>query len=315
MKERIYIAGGGGMLGEAFYLRFRDEFELKVTDIDVNEPWISHLDFRDLVSYRADVVSFAPDYLFHIGAHTDLEYCEQNMEDAYLTNTISVQHAVTISNELNIPLVFISTAGIFDGMKEVYDEEDIPNPLGHYARSKYNGEKFVLENKQHCLVCRAGWMMGGGPHKDKKFVGKILRQIKAGQKTLRIVNDKFGTPTYTHDFAATVKTLFDQRHWGLYHVVCEGETSRMEIAREILKLLYKEKEITVDEVSSDFFKSEYFAPRPSSERLVNARLERLRLNGMRNWKTCLKEYLDGYYRDYFDSPVSVVGPNQIHVSP
>jgi dTDP-4-dehydrorhamnose reductase len=300
LKKRIYIAGGGGMLGEAFYRQFSTGFDLKVTDIDVNESWISFLDFRDFNAYRDDVLSFQPDYLFHLGAHTDLEYCEENAEDAYLTNTKAAENAVAISNEINIPLLYIGTAGIFDGTKDVYEDWDIPNPLGHYGRSKFLGEKFVTENKKEHLVCRAGWMMGGGPGKDKKFVGKILRQIKEGEKVLHIVNDRFGTPTYTNDFAANVKTVLQHERWGLYNMACAGETSRLEVAKEILEILGKEKEIGINEVSSDFFRQEYFAPRPASERIINTRLNLWDMNRMRDWKTCLKEYLACYYNEYFE---------------
>ncbi len=133
---------------------------------------------------------------FVFGAFTDLEFCETTRTKLYVTNTLSIENAVYISNELNIPLLYISTAGIFDGNKETYDDWDVPNPLGHYARSKYAGELFVKENKIKHLICRAGWMMGAGPKKDKKFVQKIMSQIKNGKKELFIVNDKLGTPTY-----------------------------------------------------------------------------------------------------------------------
>jgi len=169
MKKKIYIAGAGGMLGEAFYRIFKDDYEIKCTDKDVNEKWLSFLDFRNFDAYRKDVEAFKPDFLFHLGAHTDLEYCELNVDDTYLTNTTSVENAVFIANKLNIPLLYISTAGIFDGTKDFYDDWDEPNPLGHYARSKYMGERYVRENATRYIICRAGWMMGGGPEKDKKI--------------------------------------------------------------------------------------------------------------------------------------------------
>jgi nucleoside-diphosphate-sugar epimerase len=71
--RRIYIAGCGGMLGDAFHRIFSAAHQLKCSDIDVNSPWLSYLDFRDFDAYRADVLEFQPDYLFHLGAHTSLE--------------------------------------------------------------------------------------------------------------------------------------------------------------------------------------------------------------------------------------------------
>lgn len=295
--KRIYIAGCGGMLGEAFYKQFKDEYILKCTDIDVNDSWLEFLDFRDFKNYRKDVKDFKADYLFHLGAFTDLEYCELNPEETYCTNTLSVENAVYIANELQIPLLYISTAGIFDGNKENYDDWDTPNPLGNYARSKYAGEIFVKENVQKHLVCRAGWMMGGGPLKDKKFVNKIIKQITAGKTELNIINDKDGTPTYTHDFARNVKNLLENEFWGVYNMVCDGLTSRLEVATELLKILNLENKVKINEVDSSFFKKEYFAERPASEQLVNTKLNLRNLNVMRDWKVSLNEYINTYFKE------------------
>jgi dTDP-4-dehydrorhamnose reductase len=120
-SKKVYIAGAGGMLGEAFHRVFGPNHDLKCSDIDLNTHWLNYLDF------------------------SSLEYCEEQPDDAYATNTLSVEYAVHIANELQIPLLYISTAGIFDGAQDVYDDWDRPNPLGHYARSKYMGEKFVAE--------------------------------------------------------------------------------------------------------------------------------------------------------------------------
>lgn len=294
------MAGVGGMLGEAFYLTFKDEYELKCTDKDVNTNWLSFLDFRNFEAYRKDVLDFKPDYLFHIGAYTDLEFCEKNVDDCYNTNTLSVENAVHIANELNIPLLYISTAGIYDGAKETYDDWDLPNPLGHYARSKYMGELFVKENKTKHLVCRAGWMMGAGPNKDKKFINKLMKQIKSGTKELNIVNDKLGTPTFTIDFARNAKLLIEKEMWGVYNMVCGGTTGRLEVATELVRILGLQNEIKINEVPSDYFKDVYFAQRPASERLINKKLDLRGLNIMRDWKVCLQEYVDQYFKGYLD---------------
>jgi dTDP-4-dehydrorhamnose reductase len=300
MKKKIYLAGCGGMLGEAFYAQFKDDYDLKCTDKDVNEDWLSFLDFRDFESYKKDVMDFNPDYLFHLGAYTDLEFCEENADETYRTNTIAVENACYIANELNIPLLYISTAGIFDGKKDLYDDWDVPNPLGHYARSKYAAELFVQDTVKKHLICRAGWMMGGGPKKDKKFIQKIMRQIKEGKKELYIVDDKDGTPTFTHDFAKNVKALIEKEYWGLYNMVCGGETSRLEVAEELLAILNLRGKIYIKPVKSDYFKEIYFAERPASERLVNRKLSIRNLNLMQDWKIALHEYVKKYYVAYLD---------------
>ncbi len=297
-KKKVYIAGCGGMLGEAFYSVFSKDYELKCTDIDVNDDWLKYLDFREYDSYKRDVESFKPDYLIHLGAYTDLEYCELHPDETYLTNSIAVENAVYIANKMNIPLVYISTAGIFDGKKDTYDDWDQPNPLGHYARSKYAGEVFVTQNVGRHLVCRAGWMMGGGPRKDKKFIQKIMLQLKDGKKELFVVDDKLGTPTYTHDFASNLKLLLEKEYWGLYNMVCGGVTGRFEVATELIKVLKLEDNIKVTPVTSDYWQETYFADRPPSERLLDKKLDLRKVNIMRDWKVCLREYIEVYYKGY-----------------
>ena len=296
--KKIYIAGSAGMLGDAFYQEFKSSYELKCSDLDDSEDWISHLDFRDYKKYRDEVMDFAPDYLFHLGAHTDLEYCENNIDDTYNTNTLSVENAVLIANELDIPLLYISTAGIFDGSKDWFDDWDLPNPICHYARSKYAGELYVQGNAKRHLILRAGWMMGGGPNKDKKFIAKLMNQLKAGKKELHVVDDKLGTPTYTCDFAKNAKLLLEEEIWGLYNLVCGGLTGRFEVAEEVLNFFKLSDEVKLTKVNSEFFKKEYFAPRPDSERLINAKLNIRNFNIMRDWKVCLEDYLSSSFSEY-----------------
>ena len=275
---KIYVAGCGGMLGEAVYHVLGAEHDVKCTDIDLNETWLDFCDFRDFEGYRESVAAFDPELLIHLGAHTDLEFCEKNPDEAYRTNTLSVEHAAFIAEARRVPLVYVSTAGIYDGAKASYDDWDQPNPLGAYARSKYMGELIVQNRVSRHFVCRAGWMMGGGPRKDKKFIGKLMRQLAAGMKTLNVVDDKFGSPTYTVDFARNLALLLSTEFYGLYNMVCDGEASRLEVARHLLRILSLEEDVEIVEVGSDFFAGEYFAPRPASERLINYKL---RLRGAR----------------------------------
>ena len=302
--KRIYMAGSGGMLGEGFHDVLVPNHTLKCTDIDLNTNWLSFLDFRDFESYRRDVREFAPDCLFHLGAFTDLEYCEEHPDEAYVTNTLAVEHAVHIANELQIPLLYISTAGIFDGAQDTYDDWDQPNPLGHYARSKYMGERFVAENCRQHLVCRAGWMMGGGPAKDKKFIQKLIKQLKEGATELFVVDDRLGTPTYTRDFARNVELLLSSAFWGVYNMVCPGVTSRLEVARYLVDSLGLHNRVKVTPVTSDYFAAEYFAARPPSERLITSKLNLRGLNVMRDWRVCLDEYLAERYAGYLGSGAS-----------
>ena len=289
-KKKIYVAGAGGMLGEAIFNTFKKKYHLSLIDKVKSEKWIKKLNFNNQ-RYEQDVKKFNPDYLFHIGALTDLEYCEKNRKEAYLTNYKSVKTATKICLDLNIPLIFISTAGIFDGKKNFYTEKDLPNPISYYAKTKFLSEIYIQKKLKKYFIIRPGWMMGGGLAKDKKFINIIMKQILAGKKELFVVNDKFGTPTYTYDLAKNLQILIEKNKYGLFHMVCEGLTSRLEVCKTIIKYLKLNNKIKITEVDSNFFKKKYFAKRPLSERLINFKLNKIKLNFMRSWEKSLKEYL------------------------
>jgi dTDP-4-dehydrorhamnose reductase len=295
---RVYLAGVGGMLGEAIHRVLADKYELLCTDINVNEPWLEKCDFRDFAEYERSVSSFEPAILMHIGAHTSLEYCETHPEDAYRTNTLSVEHAATLAQAHGIPLVYISTAGIFDGEKELYDDWDQPRPLGVYARAKYMGELVVQTRVPKHYIFRAGWMMGGGPKKDKKFINLLMKQLATGVTELNVVNDKLGTPTYTVDFANNLAAMIETQYYGLYNMVCGGETGRLEVAQELVRLLNLQDRVQVNQVTSKHFAREYFAPRPACERLLNYKLKLRSMDLMRDWRVALHDYIRDYYSDF-----------------
>jgi dTDP-4-dehydrorhamnose reductase len=235
--------------------------------------------------------------VLHLAAHTDLEYCEENEEDSWLTNALGTENVGMLAEKHGCTMIYISTAGIYGGEQEYFTDFDQPNPLSHYAKGKYYGELYVLNRVSKSYVFRPGWMMGGGPDKDKKFVNKIYQQIISCKKELFVVDDKLGTPTYTYDFARSISKVIETGFYGLYNQVCGGSCSRYDVAVEFVKLLGIENEVKVTKVDSDYFKDAYFAPRPYSEKLVNLKLDARGINHMRDWKICLEEYAEVYKKD------------------
>jgi dTDP-4-dehydrorhamnose reductase len=291
---KILLTGSGGMLGEAVYNHFKDKCKVYATDIDLNEPWLSYLDVRNYNQILSTALKIKPDYIFHLAALTDMEFCEKNPIEAYKTNTIGTENVALVCKKLNIPMISISTAGVFDGQKDIYDDFDSPNPLSIYGKSKNAGDQAIIRILSKYYIFRPGWMIGGGPPKDKKFINKMIKQIKEGKKQLNVVDDKFGSPTYTYDLAKIIEATITTCPPGLYNSVCEGSGSRYDIALSILRNKNLDKKIKVSKVKSSFFKNDYFAPRPASEKLNNYKLKIRGVNIPRSWDICLKEYLDKF---------------------
>ena len=294
LYKKIFVAGADGMLGTTFQ-NIVDTKDFSLTDKNTSQN-VKFCDIRDLENTTKIIKEYNPDIILNFAVLVDLEYCEKEKDDCYFTNTIAAVHLFNLAKDLNIPYVFISTAGIFGNDKEFYTEEDQPYPLSTYGKSKYYTEQLLLnQDYPKYWIFRAGWMMGGGPEKDKKFVNKIMKQVKSGTKELFVVDDKLGVPTYTKDFASSIlKHMEEELPYGLYNMVSQGEASRYETAVAINE--YLNLGLTVHKVDSNYFKEEYFAPRPYSEKLVNKSLNDLGRNYMRNWKVCLHEYLNESFK-------------------
>ncbi len=292
---KLYVLGCGGMLGDAVYKHFTKEgHDVLATDLYRSEPWLSAVDVREYHSMHYDMSEFNPDVIVNLAALTDLEYCEGNVSESVHTNAGGSGNCALLASKFDIPYVYISTAGIFDGKEERYDDFAVPNPMCVYGKTKYWGELAAQSTPKH-IVLRCGWQMGSGP-KDKKFVHKIWKQIKAGATELNVVKDKQGTPTYVKDFTLQIAKMIDEHAYGVYNAVGGGEASRYDVAVELVRLLGLN--VKVNEVPSSFWDKEYFAPRPASEKLITAKLNAEGLDIMRTWQESLAEYVTEY-KEFF----------------
>jgi len=285
---KCLVTGANGMLGTALCpLLSENGYEVFAVDIVQSNLRIEHLDVRDFEGVKSYVNKKEPDIIFHLAAETDVDKCEIDIDHAYRMNTIGTENIALICQDRNIPMVYISTCSVFDGKKrEPYNEFDIPNPISVYSKTKWEGEKIVSQLLNRFFIFRAGWMIGGGI-KDKKFVAKIIELLK-DKKELSVVNDKFGSPTFTNDFSQKIAQIIETERYGLYHVTNKGVASRFDIACKIVEILNK-KEVVVKPINSAAFPLP--APRPDSEASNNFKLQLLEMDNLPHWEKSLENYI------------------------
>jgi dTDP-4-dehydrorhamnose reductase len=293
---KALITGGAGMLGTSLETTLRRSgWECTTSDVrNDRKPNVKYLDVRDKDAVFEIISETSPDIVYHLAAETDLERCESSPDDAYRTNVVGTQNVVLAARESDAVIVYVSTAGVFDGTKQTpYTEFDQPNPINVYGSSKYQGESVVRNLASRYLIVRAGWMIGGGPGKDHKFVSKIMNQIREGRREIACVTDKSGTPTYAPFFSDVLHQLVLTGDFGLYHLVCKGITTRLGVAKEILGILGR-NDIVLKPVDSTYFAKDFPTPRPPSEALVNYMLKLKGMDTIRSWQEGLKDYLNSY---------------------
>ncbi len=281
--RKVLVTGAKGMMGTDL-CRILAERDYNVTATDIEE-----MDVRDRDLVQDTVQKVRPQTVFHLAALTNVDDCEKSPDDSYLTNTIGTQNVALACQAIDSTMVYISTISVFDGQKcGPYTEFDTPNPQSWYSRSKYQGELIVEKLLSKYYIARAGWMFGGGAE-DKKFVAKII-DLAMARDLLKIVDDKYGSPTYTADIASSVEQITHTGLYGTYHMVnTGGYCNRFEFAQKILEYAHITS-CDLQPVSSAEFPLP--APRPNMEAARNYNLELRGLDWMQPWQSALQKYVE-----------------------
>ncbi|MGQ9488846.1 MAG: dTDP-4-dehydrorhamnose reductase [Armatimonadota bacterium] len=288
MSAKVLIIGANGMLGQDVYARFAPHFALVAASrragdftADITEPR----------SVRENIARVAPDIVILCAAYTDVDGCERNPEEAYRVNAFGAGNVASACSEVGASLLFISTDYVFEGTKHGgYTEWDPPRPLNVYGASKLAGEEWVREVCPRHWIVRTAWLYGVG---GRCFPRTILNAAKEG-KSLRVVHDQIGSPTFTWDLAGVLLEMLRQEvPYGTYHAVNQGCATWYELACEAVEMAQKRglvpEKVDVTPISS----KEWLSPtrRPANSVL---KMERLRWVGVplpRHWKEALQDYI------------------------
>ncbi|MDE2018755.1 MAG: NAD(P)-dependent oxidoreductase [Patescibacteria group bacterium] len=266
--EQILITGASGMVGN--YIDFGTSLDHRALDVTNSEEVGRAIEY------------YKPRVIVHLAAETDVDRCEREPEHAFFVNGVGTWNMALAAKKSGARLIYVSTVYVFDGLKHSpYEETDVPSPLNFYGQSKYMGEMLIQELLRDYSILRSGWMFGGGPERDRKFVGKIMRQLD--QAEIKAVDNILGSLTYAKDLAAKIKTVAVMEHPPrIMHVGNEGFCSRYDVAVEIAKAA--EKIIKITPVDSSYFKLD--ASRSHSDRMISA------CGGtLRPWRGALQDYI------------------------
>lgn len=275
----ILLIGSNGQLGQEFKKLFNNN-NIKYLAVDHNELDISNE--KEIKSFFELNNKF--DIIINCAAYNEVDKGEEESAMVIKINTYGALELAKYAKEINAIYVTYSTDFVFDGKKrEPYTEEDIPNPLSEYGKSKANGEKLVLENYEKSYVIRTSWLFGIG---GNNFNKQVINWSKT-KDILKIADDLVSVPTYAKDLAYFSWKLIQTGRFGLYHITNSGVASKYEQAKYILeKIKWKGK---IERAKADDFKSP--AERPKYSKLSSEKVENLLGEKIPNWKNGLDRFL------------------------
>lgn len=274
--KKIWITGAEGHIGTAL-IDLLEGVEYQLLPTDINEVDITKID---------EVTQFVhvnrPDVVINCAGLTDVQECENNVDEAYRVNAIGVRNVALAANEVNAKVIQISTDDVFDKESRIpYNEFDNVHPRTIYGKSKEAGEKILTQLLNRFVIIRSSWIYGIG----RDFVDEVLRNV-GQRKTMEVPNNQYAAPTSAKELAKVIRYFIDNEEYGLYHVVCPGSCSRYEFARTILEYSGKAGELDLYPVVIED------SARPTYSVLDNMMLRLTGIEEPKEWKTALKEYLD-----------------------
>jgi dTDP-4-dehydrorhamnose reductase len=237
--RKIFITGASGLLGSKLMAIARDEFEVMG---QYNQNVFSlkgcdsvQLDLRDFEKVSHVIEQFEPDFLVHASALRDIDYCEEHREEATQVNVEATRVIADICKQIGTKLLYVSTDVVFDGTRTDYKTTDEPGPASHYARTKHEGEKIIMENPEN-MVARISFLYGWNVNDRRlNFVTWLLNNLKLGDE-VELFTDQYRNGTYMDDAARVFLAMYMRGLSGIYHVASHNCLNRYEMGELVCEV-------------------------------------------------------------------------------
>ncbi len=272
----VILTGANGLLGSRLLRDGKENFNVRT---------LKWKEILDLSSEDLSEKIERADLIIHAAANTNVEYCEENVEESYLSNTYLTKKLLK-SKGLNTRFVYISSTGIYGNQKkDPYNEHDDVKPTTAHHKAKHESERLVMLNSRNHIIIRTGWLYGDLSKND--FVSKIINNIPKNRVMYANI-DQFGCPSYTKDVSERIIEIIKAEASGIFNVVNFGCVSRYEFIKEIIKLFKMDVEV-IPANKEQFKRKANVSDNECAVSIVN---KDFNFTDLRDWKLALQEFID-----------------------
>jgi dTDP-4-dehydrorhamnose reductase len=288
---KVMICGSDGQLGW-------DCIRVFEVDNDIFPFNRTQLDITTLSGVQAAMAKVMPDVVINCAAFTQVDRCETEPQTAFNVNVLGAENLALTCARHQVKLIHISTDYVFDGNREPplsWSEIDETHPVSVYGKTKLEGEVRIAGALENHVILRTAWLYGahGG-----NFLKTMLRLTLANpEKQFKVVNDQFGSPTWSLRLALQIQRLLREEGKGLYHATSEGYCSWYELACFFLKRMEVPHNLipcTTEEYPTP-------AVRPGNSILENRRLKLENINRMTGWRHGVEQFVSRYRNELLDA--------------
>jgi len=278
---KIMITGDKGQLGTDCTKVLGKTHEVLGVDID-------EVDITKLPDIESLFQQFRPNIIVNCAAYTRVDDCEIEKELAWKANVTGAENLAKCVDKYGDRLIHISTDYVFDGRKKVpepYVETDKTNPISNYGMSKLEGEKAIQNTTNRFIILRTAWLFGVNGHNFLKTMLKL--SLRSSDNKIKVVNDQFGSPTWTYRLALQIERLIETNYRGIFHATAKGYCTWYELA------VYFLKKMDVPHTIIPCKTEEYPTPtaRPMNSILENRNLKEKGMDIMAGWKSDVDKFV------------------------
>lgn len=280
--KKVIVTGCNGQLGIAINRLYAGDEDICLVNTDVKELDITNID--KVMELVREVKPYA---IINCAAHTNVNACETDIDNAYRINAIGPRNLSIAATETGAKLVQVSTDYVFSGNTDKpYMEFDQTGPLGAYGATKLAGEEMVKSFAKDYFILRTAWLYGEG----KNFVKTMLR-LSESHDTVKVVDDQVGTPTSASELAKVIAYLLPTQNYGVFHATCEGYCSWADFAEEIFRLAGRNTKVQKVTTAQYDEENPGSAPRPAYSILENYMLKLTTDFRLSDWQEAIREYI------------------------
>ena len=282
--KKIIVTGCNGQLGRAINQIYAKETDIELINTDVFQgDGITPLDITNVDEVLKLAREVKPYAIINCAAHTNVDKCETDIDNAYKINAIGPRNLSIAATESGAKLMHISTDYVFPGTEDkALTEFDAVGPTSMYGKTKLAGENFVKDFAKDYFIIRTAWLYGDG----KNFVKTMLRLAETHDQ-VGVVKDQFGTPTSAVELAKAIHYLLPTENYGTFHGTCEGSCSWADFATEIFRLAGKDTKVNY--ITTEEFGSP--TKRPAYSILDNYMLRLTTDFKFADWHDAIAEYM------------------------
>jgi len=288
------VVTGCGQLGSKVVEDASKKFEVVVVDkavMNLTGNKFYQIDITDKGKIAEVIEKFNPSCVIHTAAIVDVDFCEENKDLAWKVNVEGTRNIAEICRKNDIKMVYFSTDFIFDGKMGDYREDDKPNPLSVYGRTKLEGEEAVKSGCSDYLICRTAVPYGLNPAKKSNFGLWVIEKLKNNEK-INVFTDQINSPTFIDDFSMALSKLIEINASGTYNVTGSEAISRYEFARKVVKIFGFDEDL-VNPIISDQLRQKAQRPKNASLNIDKITKLGIKMSNIEEGLTKLKSQMVG----------------------